>query len=491
MTATAPQATKPELQRQYIATAGFARGARRLPDIAANAIGDVRFNHSVFEQISCDPEAAAALLLLVIFVLADDVQLSPAISAPADGQTDPQYQRALDVKDHIERTVCGLDRTLKETLEMIIRPAMIYGNKVAEKVYEIPTDGLDAFKLVLKSIKVLKRGSTSYVVDEFMNLLGLAPSSGIVAGKLTDQTTIIPTEKFIIASFRAEDEDPRGTSIFRAVVKPWHIKQLSWPEFLAYLMRWAMPSIAAILSESANDETQYEADGVTPKVDPNTGQAVTITAAQTVVNALEAFKNSSVAAFEHGTELTPIEATGEGQVFETAFQILNSQIRKAILLQELATADAQHQTKGSTSEQMDVISLLVWSIKCWVSEAIIRRQIVYPQVLYNFGEQAARELCPKVSLGDYERKDWATDSTAVVALITATVLDENGNKINALTPSQIQSLLTQIGIAPPTEAEIEAIRAGAEARRQKQEQQQNQPPAQQPPAPPQQEKKAA
>src|SRR5690349_10174575 len=93
----------------------------------------------------------------------------------------------------------------------------------------------------------------------------------------------------------------------------------------------------------------------------------------------------------------------------------------------------------------------------------------WPLQMRNTRPKAVRELCPTVSMGDYERKSWASDSAAVVALIEATVLDENGNTINALTPSQIQSLLTQIGIAPPTEAEIAAIRAGAEASRQKQE----------------------
>jgi phage gp29-like protein len=290
---------------------------------------------------------------------------------------------------------------------------------------------------------------------------------------LSQSANVIPLEKFIVATFRMQDEDPRGQSLFRSIVKPWHIKQLTWPEFLAYLMRWAMPSLAAILSEDAVDESITDADG-NPLTDPSTGQAITKSAAQVVLGALLDFRNSSGLVLPHGTELVPIEATGEGQVFDTAFSVLNKQIRKGILLQELATADAEHQTKSSTGEQMNVVELLVWSIKMWVAEDLVRRQICYPQVEYNFGEADARDLTPKASLGDYDRKDWADDSKAVVALISATVLDENGNRVNALTPSQIQSLLTQIGIQPPTEEEIAAIRAKSDERQK--QQQQNQPP---------------
>ncbi len=482
MSAPAPKLNKAQATRQYIAAGGYYAGPRRLPDIAGDAIAGLCINHQTYQQIACDPEASAALLLLVIFVLADGIQFAPAVSAPPDGKTDPQYDRAVAIKDHIERTVSGLERTLAESLEMLIRPAMTYGNKVAEKVYVIPTDGPDAYKLVLKSIKVLKRGATSFIVDEYDNLLGLAPTNAANAAGLT--SAIIPLEKFIVASFRMEDEDPRGTSIFGPVVKPWHIKQLAWPEFLAYLMRWAVPSIIAILSENAGEEVLYEADGVTPKLVD--GQVATLTPQQVVLAALEQFKNSSIAVFEHGTSITPIEAKGEGEVFANGFDVLNSQIRKGILLQELATADAQHQTKSAGESQMNVVELLVWSIKQWVCEALVRRQIVYPQVLWNFGESDANEFCPLVSAGDYERKSWDKDATAVVALVTATTIDDAGHTVPVLTYSQIQDLLTQIGIKPPTEEEVKAMRAAAEKRAQQppeQQQQPNQPPAndQQPP----------
>lgn len=472
--------TRPVAKRQYVAAAGYARGPRRLPEISKDPVTDLRCDYRTLERIACDPEAAAALLLLVIFVLADGVQFSPAVAAPAEGKTDPEYDRAVAIKDHIERTVNGLERTLVETLEMLIKPAMTFGNKVAEKVYEIPTGGPDANRLVLKSIKVLKRGATSFVVDDYMNLLGLVPANYTAGSKLASEYNPIPPEKFVIASFRMEDEDPRGVSIFKAALKPWHVKQLAWPEFLAYLVRWATPSIIAILSEKALDEVQYEADGVTPKTDPDTGQAITSSAAAVVVQTLEAFKNSSIAVFENGTTITPIEATGEGEVFEKAFDVLNSQIRKAVLLQELATADAEHQTKSSTGEQMGIVELLVWSIKRWVCDSIICRQIVYPQVLWNYGEQDARELCPKVSMGDTDRKDWSKDATAVVALATATAIDENGTRVPVLTYSQLQSLLRQIGIEPPTEEEVKAMRMAAEERRrqaEKMREQTDQPPA--------------
>jgi hypothetical protein len=177
-----------------------------------------------------------------------------------------------------------------------------------------------------------------------------------------------------------------------------------------------------------------------------------------MLTALLDFKNSTALAVEHGTAVKTLEVRSNGEVFDRAFTIENKEIRKGILLQELATADSEHQTKNATGEQMGIVELLVWSIKGWVSESIVRRQILQPQVEYNFGEEDARDLTPLVSLGDTDRKDWATDAKAIVALATATTVDEDGNTIPLLTYSQLQALCDQLGIPAQTEDEVTAMR---------------------------------
>src|SRR5262249_15365310 len=103
---------KQTLQRNVIAAAGSGfRGARRLPQIVDDTINDLRYDARTFEQIGCDPEAFAALMLVVIFVLADGVQLAPSVS-----EKDKRYELAVEIKEHLERTFAGLQRPLKDTL---------------------------------------------------------------------------------------------------------------------------------------------------------------------------------------------------------------------------------------------------------------------------------------------------------------------------------------------------------------------------------------
>jgi hypothetical protein len=445
--ATAPkEVTRKDLQKSYVAASGFglARGPRRLPQVSDEVAA--HYGPSTYEQMACDPEVGAALLLLVYFTLADGVESRPAV-----GEKDERFELAVEINEHIERTISGLSRPLKETLEMIVKEAMIHGSKVAEKVYSIPTAGPDAFRLVLSHIKVKPKGATAFVVDEFMNLVGLIPASPGYTALVTGESKVISPEKFIIATYRMKDEDPRGNSHLRPAVKPWNVKQLAWPEFLTYLMRCAVPGMALILSENAKDRTETDADG----------NQTTLSATDEGLQALVQFKNSTAMVLESGSDLKTLEVSGKGEIWKLAFnEILNKEIRKALLLQDLATSDSTHQTKGSTDSQMGIVELLVWAIKRWVGE-IVRSQIFMPQVAYNWGDDVAVELTPTAVLGDYDRKDWAADSEAVVSLCTATVLDENGTQKPLLTYSQIQALLTQIGLPAPSQEEVEAMRAEA------------------------------
>jgi hypothetical protein len=448
-------------RKQYIAVQSFGlmRGARKLPQYEDSIL--LECTPHTFEQMACDPEVSAALWLLVYFILADGVTIRPAVP-----YKDPGFARATDIHEHCQRTLENLSRPLKETLEQLIGGSLQFGNKIAEKVYDIPTTGPDAFKLVLTQIKVKPRGSTSFVVDEFMNLLGLSPTRALVGETTTDQTRIIPLDKFVIATYRMRDEDPRGNSLFRAAVKAWKMKQLSWPEFYSYLMRYAIPSLFGTTSPDARDDYLRDSEG-NPVLD-SAGNKISVSAVQLMLNALMEFKNASVMAAEHGADIKPLEVAKNGEAFDLALSIFNREIRKGLLLQELATSDSEHQTRASTSEQMDIVELLVWSGKMWAGE-IVRSQILAPQVALNYGEEDARDLTPLVALGDYDRKDWAVDANAAVALVTATVLDADGNQVNALTYSQIQALFTQIGLPSPTEEEVEEMRRQAKERRLSQE----------------------
>jgi hypothetical protein len=439
-----------DLRRNYVAASalGLQRGARRLPQVSNEVDGHPQPN--CYDMMACDPEVAAALLLLVYFILADGIQSSPAV-----GEKDPRYKLAVDINQHIERTVANLQRPLKETLEMIVKDALTHGSKVAEKIYDIPTTGLDAYKLVLSQIKVKPKGATAFVVDEFFNLIGVVPTNRGITPQINENSNVIPPEKFVIATYRMKDEDPRGNSLFRPAVKAWNLKQLGWPEFLTYAMRCAVPGLIGVLSERAKDRVSVDSNGV----------QTAVSAIDEMLQSLVEFKNSTAMAVDFGANVKTLEVAGEGEFWERFFKIVNKEITKGILLQELGTSDSDHQTKSSTETQFGVIDVLVRAGKVWV-EQIVYSQIFYPQIAYNYGEEIARELTPFASCGDSERRNWFIDAEAISKLINTNVLSD----------SQVQALLLQVGIAPREENErpVETNSSLSNQNQQQNNQQQNQ-----------------
>jgi hypothetical protein len=100
------------------------------------------------------------------------------------------------------------------------------------------------------AIKPKPLTATAFVVDAYMNVLGLlgakpghgAPSyAGAVIDPKSDQ--ILPREKFAIFTFRPKHGDPRGTSILRPAYAAWWMKWQVHQEYLKYLAQFAGPGL--------------------------------------------------------------------------------------------------------------------------------------------------------------------------------------------------------------------------------------------------------
>lgn len=366
------------------------------------------------------------------------------VSTPAQLPVDPQVQLAADIADFCQRQI---DRVPKFTTAMfqMVFEGLAHGNKVAEQVLEIAARGADAGRWCLKTIKPKPRESVAFVVDAYNNeigMLGAKPGqmSIVQTTIVADDRDIIPREKFCVFTYRPRDNDPRGQTALLAARQGWEMKQRSWPEYLLFLMVSAIPGILATLPNGDEEIVIYEDDGITIKKNDD-GENVTLPASQYLLNMLSKMRNHQVGVAPDGTNFTLLEANSEGEVFTRALDKFGSEITMAILLQQLATRDSTHQTKGATGSQARVIDLIVFWLRDTAAE-MVKYDCFKPLVRYNFGDDAADELLPKVSYGDTEARDWSQDASSAATLASH------------LTESQWQHITSQLGIPVPTEAEL-------------------------------------
>jgi hypothetical protein len=364
--------------------------------------------------------------------------------APATKPSDPRADLAREISEFCQRQIDRVPKFNTSMFQMVFE-GMAHGNKVSEQVLEIAARGQDKDKWCLKAIKPKPREAIAFVVDAYNNeigMLGAKPGqmSVVQTTMVADDRDIIPREKFMVFTYRPKDNDPRGNTALLAARNGWELKQRTFPEYLLFLMVSAIPGILATMANGQEEITVYEDDGLTPKRDSVTGEVITISGHQFLLNMLGKMRNHQVGVAPDGTNFTLLEANSEGEVFTRALDKFGSEITMAMLFQQLATRDSQHQTKGATGEQAHVIDYIVWWIRDTAAE-MVRSDCFKPLVRYNYGDDAADELLPKVSYGDTEARDWSVDATAAAQLA------------QHLTESQWEHITTQLGIPVPTEAE--------------------------------------
>jgi hypothetical protein len=433
------QTAKTNFQREYVSGGQLAAGTLPVALPQASDASLPEFDYQTREQMLADPDVSAAVWMLKESVLADEVELSPAVA-----EKDSRHALAVEIKEFCARAVTNLQRPLEETLEDLFVGAFAHGHKVAEKTYRIPVAGPDAYKLTLKSLKVKPHKSVAFVVDPYSNVLGFVyarpGANQAPTGAAPDPASILPREKFAVLAFGVRDEDPRGRSRLRPAFNAWKLKQLTWPEYLRWLLQCAMAGLVGTTAENAEDEVLKNADG-TPRQDAD-GNPVYITAQEAMVAALQQFRNGTAAAFPFGAKVEPLEVASEGDPFLKAINLYGEQITIALLYQALATREGEHQARASSETQMGVLDLLIYSLKRSLAR-LVRSDILRDLVRYNYGDEAAEDLTPLVSLGDSERRNWATDADAVQKLIAT----------KELTPSQVLALLLAVGLNPPEPGE--------------------------------------
>lgn len=408
-------------RHEYVAGGGPPSGYRSTgPLVLPHPIDDLSedFGADIYREMLKDADVNAALAILKASILEDGLQLAPAV----EDQSQRGYKRAVLIRDLAEHMLARMQWPINTVLWNML-DALAFGNKVAEQVSEWQVVKGQRL-LMLTAIKPKPGTQVAFVVDPYLNLLGLLGaepgdaqlSSGTILNP--DSSKILPVDKFAILTNRPEDCDPRGTSVLRPAYDPWWKKRQVGPEYLRYLSQFAAPSIWATPPEGAETVPDTDTFGNPTPPEESEDELAVATPQEELLAVLVEWRNSYAAVVPHGTQINAVELTGDGEAFRDALQVYSSQIIKAILTQQLATEEGQHQARAAAGVHQDVLDTIVRQGKQSVLE-MVSNQILVPWVRRNWGDEAAETLVPVPSLGTTEHQDVPALMTAVAALMRA------------------------------------------------------------------------
>jgi len=402
-----PEQLAPRLTEEYVAGEGWGFYGSLTAQLLTPSHAEYynQLSDEVVEMMMNDPVISSDYNLLVETVLADGAQIIPAVTdEEAEG-----YAIAQEAAQLCSDAVEGMKTDLGDLLEQMLE-ALKYGHRLAEVTYKQELNGSRS-RLMLEYIKVKSRSAVQFVLDQYMNILGFV-TGYYVDSKLSESERLIPRMKFFLFTVRKHNEDPRGQSVFRSLLCAWKQKVNAWPILERYMKLFAVPGLLGKPSPNSKSEVQFDSNGAPVMGADN--KPVFITPQRAMLAALEKWENSTVVVVAPGAEVTPVQATGTGELFVNFFRLINGELTRGMLRQTRATAEAEHGSKADSQTGQDLFMTLVAYLKRRLANAF-RADVLRVLVWLNFGEDAARRYVPAFQLGDEDRYDWSDDAQAITS----------------------------------------------------------------------------
>lgn len=440
-----------------VASGGYSYGQQRVL-LGTQDDLETEISLSTYDTMENDATIAKSKQILLTGTLSDDMQLAPG--ATEDEVGPEEYKVYVKIMEFCQRCIDGMDRPYADSLWQLLGNAIKYGHAIAETEWEYRQDG-DSTKpadttnkeskpklslwerfgyffglghhelsmaepdavtkrptlnsqqtrLMPRAVKVKPRGAARFVVDDYLNVLGLLPSHRY-GGTQAGWNEIIDRRKFLVLTMNKRDEDPRGKSMYRAAFNWYNIKSQLPSEILRLVLEEIVPKAVAILSDQAQPfEYERDTNGDIVYEDPDTQQVPKmVTAAESLRQILEQFRSGSGVVLPHGTTFTPFKTgtTGtDADLVAKIIKILDDQMENSILSQTLAQSEGAHQARSASQQVAELLhNLIFWIRRLLATMTLI--DLFEVAVQMNFGDWAIRYL-PKVSLGDFVRRDWGDD----------------------------------------------------------------------------------
>jgi hypothetical protein len=431
--------------REYVsgeARLFVSRFVRALPIYIDDITRD--FGADLYERMMLDSQVYSALHTFKMLILSNGWRLKPAIK----DEKDKRYAKAEFYVNFCQQVLDNLafqpqSKSIQGSVESFLFEMLDsagLGHKVAEQIYRRERDwpqedyeeadklniSLPKTPLALDSFKVKPRATTAFVVDAWYNiigLLGLIPGQGapVLVGHIVADpshlSNLLPRQKFVVMTWNPKDNNPLGRSLCRPAYDPWWSKQQCKGEYLKYLAQFATPSIWATTPENAQIIPPTDAAG-----NP-TGGAIR-TPEQILLDQVEQIMNGSAGAFPFGTQLNQLAgsgSTGRTPILD-AIEFYDKQIVKSILNQTLATEEAEHMARAASQDHRSILDVGIEYGKI-VCSSMMRRDVLYWIMVYNFGYKEARIYTPLFDLSATSQPNWPQTVTGVVALLSSGKLD--------------------------------------------------------------------
>ena len=372
-----------------------------------------QFGWLVYDGMMCDPIVSASFDLLRLLIIGDGPQYGPTHpKLTPDAKDTPETTRSQEVADYCTRLMNGCDRPqiafLWEALE-----ALVYGNKLAEKVYRLQDVGEDKGQMVLAMLKFKPLWTWLFVTDGRFNELGIMAWTADETG-----VTVIPRDKFCIFTHQSRNGDPRGTSMMRPIYEPWNEKTLTWPDYTKFRNRFGSPKPVGETAEGEKSRIPTDGNGK-----PIAG-ATPISAQEYLANLLIEWFNDSIIAIPSGTKIHMFEPKGEGKVYTEAIALFDRQIVHGILGNTRTTMEAEHGSKADSETGQDVTQTKAKFYRKWLAE-VIRREILLPAVELRYGKEDAHRYTPLPTFESSDADDITKIASAFATLKTAGIAPDS------------------------------------------------------------------
>lgn len=412
---------KTDPTKEYVA-GGYGFLQRNIPQVLPWMVDDItrELGPEVYDAMDTDAVVGATFRLWKMQVLANDVQILPALRPSEDRLADaertswtPDELLAQEIADFCDRSTRRCATPIKTVFSQLLDAAKA-GNKIAEILCEPGLDGTDdAEKVVLKDLKVKPRWAWLFVADVFLSLVGILAFDPQEGGFV-----IVPLDKFVRVTWQMRDNDPRGTSVFRGPYRPWNIKQLIYPEWYAHLVQFGRPTVVGFTApeDETNNHVQIDEKGNPLKDQP------LVTAQVAMGQALAAWRNGYYAVFPAGAQVQVEWPEGAGEPFLKAIDVLDRQIVYGVLGSIRDSLEAKHGSKADGEVSQDKTSNVIRAGREMIQDAYRQCALKY-LVTANYGAVIAEKFTPYVSLGTVEHQDVVALMGGVAKLLAAGGID--------------------------------------------------------------------